>query len=123
MSRDKQPLDSDLNVRALAGLTAILMIVVALAFVLMWWFSHRLLDDRIAADPPPPALPEARLPHEPPGPRLQSDPLAELSALRAVEELTLTTYGWVDETTGIARVPVDRAMDLLVENGLEESEE
>lgn len=123
MSKSKQPLDSELNVRALAGLAAVLLLVVALAFVLMWWLSNRMLDERIAADPPPPLLPEARLPHEPPGPRLQSDPFAELRALRAVEEQTLTTYAWVDEGAGIVRVPVDRAMDLLVEKGLKEQEE
>lgn len=120
MSKSKQPLDSELNVRALAGLSAILVVVVALAFVLMWWLSQRMLDERIAADPPPPLLPEARVPHEPPKPRLQAEPFADLTALRAEEERILTTYAWVDEAAGIARVPVDRAMDLLVENGLED---
>lgn len=120
MTKSKQPLDSELNVRALAGLSAILVVVVAVAFVLMWWLSQWMLDERIAADPPPPRLPEARVPHEPPGPRLQAEPFADLTALRAQEERILTTYAWVDEAAGIARVPVDRAMDLLVEEGFED---
>ena len=110
MTSNKPPLDSDLNIRVLAGLTAVLLVIVALAFVLMWWLSHRMLDERIAADPPPPALPEARLPHQPPEPRLQSEPFAELAVLRAAEENVLTTYGWVDESE---RLYSERLADLL----------
>ena len=38
--------------------------------------------------------------------------------MRAREDAVLTTYGWVDRNTGVARIPIERAMDLLVERGL-----
>ncbi len=33
------------------------------------------------------------------------------------EEKTLYSYGWVDET-GTVRIPIERAMDLIVQRGL-----
>lgn len=38
-----------------------------------------------------------------------------LSDLRAHEATDATTYGWVDQKTGVVRIPVQRAMDLIVE--------
>jgi hypothetical protein len=34
------------------------------------------------------------------------------------EEKSLYSYGWVDEKAGIVRIPIERAMDLLVQRGL-----
>ena len=34
------------------------------------------------------------------------------------EEKTLYSYGWVDEKAGTVRIPIERAMDLLVQRGL-----
>ena len=41
-----------------------------------------------------------------------------LRDLRAHEQTELTTYGWVDQKSGVVHIPIDRAMDLLVERGL-----
>jgi hypothetical protein len=54
----------------------------------------------------------------PPGPVLQPDPHQELLVLRNAEDSVLTTYGWVEREAGIARVPISRAMELLLEKGL-----
>ena len=51
-------------------------------------------------------------------PRLQVDAAAELEAFRAREETELTTYGWINKTSGIVRVPIDRAIDLVLQQGL-----
>jgi hypothetical protein len=53
-----------------------------------------------------------------PQPRLQVKPGASLAELRAAEESDLNSYGWVDRKAGIARVPINRAMQLLLERGL-----
>jgi hypothetical protein len=34
------------------------------------------------------------------------------------QEDQLNSYGWVDEKAGVARIPIDRAMDLLVQRGV-----
>jgi hypothetical protein len=34
------------------------------------------------------------------------------------QEDQLNSYGWVDEKAGVARIPIERAMDLIVQRGL-----
>lgn len=52
------------------------------------------------------------------GPALQTDPQEDRMALQAREENELNTYGWVDRGAGIVRIPIARAMALLLERGL-----
>jgi hypothetical protein len=54
----------------------------------------------------------------PPAPRLQSNPPLDLERMRAEEKTRLETYGWVNREQGIARIPIERAMDLVIERGL-----
>lgn len=54
----------------------------------------------------------------PPGPRLQEKPWLELQAVRQREDQLLTTYGWVDKNAGTVRIPIDRAMDIVVARGM-----
>ena len=51
-------------------------------------------------------------------PLLQAVPASEMEAHQRAEEEVLSTYGWVDRTNGIARVPVERAMQILNERGM-----
>ena len=37
-----------------------------------------------------------------------------LAEHRAKEKAESTTYGWVDQKAGIVRIPIDRAMELVV---------
>jgi hypothetical protein len=53
-----------------------------------------------------------------PAPQLEINERTELNDVRLREEDTLSTYGWVDQKSGVVRIPIDRAMDLLVERGL-----
>lgn len=39
----------------------------------------------------------------------------ELATLRAQQQARLNGYGWVDEGAGVARIPVERAMELVAE--------
>jgi len=49
---------------------------------------------------------------------LQTAPTDELRAHRAQEEALLTGYGWVDRDNAIARIPIERAMELVARRGL-----
>ena len=53
-----------------------------------------------------------------PQPRLEVKPGASLAELRAAEETDLNSYGWVDRKAGTVRIPIDRAMQLLMDRGL-----
>jgi len=118
MSSEKQRLDGEINIRVLSRLTIGLLALVAIALVLMWYLTTSIYEQQKAGDPPPPLMVEARVQHQPPNPRLQSDPFAELDLLRATQDAQLNSYGWVDESAGLAHIPIERAMDLLVANGL-----
>jgi hypothetical protein len=54
----------------------------------------------------------------PPTPRLQVNAPRDLADYLKQQQQTLDTYGWVDQKAGVVRVPIDRAMDLLLEKGL-----
>jgi hypothetical protein len=54
----------------------------------------------------------------PPEPRLEAQSGQTLDPYRAAEEQKLNSYGWVDRQAGVARMPIDRAMDLVAQRGL-----
>lgn len=58
-------------------------------------------------DRSPPAVAQGGLPAE--------ERAALLQKHREEEQQTLTTYGWVDQANGVVRIPVERAMDLVLE--------
>jgi hypothetical protein len=53
-----------------------------------------------------------------PTPQLEIDDRTQLNKVRLYEENTLSTYDYVDKNAGTVRIPIDRAMDLLVQKGL-----
>lgn len=53
-----------------------------------------------------------------PAPQLEINERTELNDVRKREEDTLSTYGWVDQNAGTIHIPIERAMDLLAQQGL-----
>ena len=53
-----------------------------------------------------------------PKPRLEEDEIHQLREFRNGEEEKLATYGWVDQSAGTVHIPIERAMQLIVERGL-----
>ena len=51
-------------------------------------------------------------------PVLQVSPATDLNGFRAREEAELNGYGWINRTAGVVRIPIDRAMDLVLQQGL-----
>jgi len=51
-------------------------------------------------------------------PRLQISPADDLAAIHEREQSFLHGYGWVDRKAGIIHIPIERAMQLVVERGL-----
>lgn len=54
----------------------------------------------------------------PPLPRLQEDPRVVLKPFLRNQDSILASYGWVNKDSGIVRIPIERAMELVVERGL-----
>lgn len=54
----------------------------------------------------------------PPTPRLQANPYEELVRLHATEDSVLTSYGWNGKDSAFVRIPIARAMETVLANGL-----
>jgi hypothetical protein len=54
----------------------------------------------------------------PPEPRLQVEPKQDLVLTTQEQDKLLDSYGWADQATGKVRIPIDRAMDLVLQHGL-----
>jgi hypothetical protein len=79
----------------------------------VWWLFefYRTRDEqrdvrRTLVEPPSPIPPE---------PRLQITPEADLAAYLQSQRQILNSYGWVSRDQGRVRIPIDRAMELVVE--------
>lgn len=97
------------------GLTAVIMIVLAAARGAFDSFSAKY--GRPAVTLAPTSFPTT----DESVPRLQVDPSADLARFRSKEDQMLSSYGWHDRAAGEARIPIDRAMTILLERGLPES--
>jgi hypothetical protein len=51
-------------------------------------------------------------------PMLETDERGQLRNFLMNQENQLNSYGWVDEKAGVAHIPIERAMDLIVQRGL-----
>ncbi|WP_407175023.1 hypothetical protein [Bradyrhizobium sp. STM 3562] len=69
----------------------------------------------------PDALPDvSRTLHiNPPGPRLQTNPEADLERFRAEEAQRLNSYYWIDKQKGIVHIPIEQAMKKLAQTGID----
>lgn len=106
----------DIDVALIAKLLALGVVVTAVVLVAVFWLFGSIRDREEAADPV--LSPYAANPSPFVGPRLQPDPPADLRAIRAHEEQILDSYGWTDRERGLVRIPIERAMELLLERGL-----
>jgi len=53
-----------------------------------------------------------------PQPRLETNERVELNGFRLAEEQKLHSYGWIDKDAGIVHIPIEAAMQMLVQRGL-----
>ncbi len=106
----------DVSVRAVL-LCAVAMGVIALVLHFGLWGLMKLYHAE-PANVPQRVTPLAAAPPPVAAPPLQPDPQSDLHAVRAEEQAQIDGYGWVDRQAGIVRIPVDRAMDLLLQRGV-----
>lgn len=107
----------DVSVRIMAYVVVGLTLLTLGGMGVSWWYLNRVEKEEQAAERPVPPL-AATLPQVPPEPRLQVTPSADLATVRVREDALLNTYGWIDAKSGLARIPIDRAIEVLAERGL-----
>ena len=105
-----------------ANTPSLVKFVIGLAFLLvvtwagMWWLMGYFGRVQKLG---PSATPFGQLEQKqiPPLPRLQVDPVQDLVEVRKQQSGELDSYGWVDRSHSIVHIPIDRAMDLILERG------
>lgn len=106
---------SDVHIRPVAIFVASLFVAVVVVLAAMAGLYRYFAGHQPQPETPPSPLVQTR--QTPPQPRLQAMPSQEWRALRAHEDSVLGSYGWVDRSTGAVRLPIDRAIDLMVQKG------
>ena len=109
--------ETDVNIRAIFGFAAGLLVVAIVIHVAVWglfrYFDYR--EARVHGPASPLATGEVRLPPEP---RLQVNPREDLSAFHIQEDAILNGYSWVNREAGTVRIPIAEAMKATVAKGL-----
>lgn len=105
----------DVNTRAITYFGVVLFLVIAFSFVGMrWLFGYFSTTQQLG----PAASPFNNSRTLPPAPRLQVQPVGDLNQVRQSQDELLHSYGWVDRPNGKVHIPIERAMDLIVERKL-----
>src|ERR1700722_5282770 len=106
---------SDAHVGGIGKSAIWLAVLLVVVFVAMRWTFNQMSEMEPMGAAASPFVDSRQMP---PAPRLQVDPQKEISDYCATQAASLNSYGWEDSKAGIGQVPVDRAIDLMVEHPL-----
>lgn len=106
---------TDANIRNLIIFGVVLCLLVTAGLLLSRGVFHYFVSRQGLG---PPASPFENVRMLPPGPRLQVTAPQDLKQYKDAQDEILDSYGWVDPQAGIVRIPIDRAMDILLQKGL-----
>jgi hypothetical protein len=99
--------------------SVLLLSVFTLVFTAAGHLTYFGLAERERASSPEPSpLAEQYAAKAPPEPRLQIHPKTDLDVLHARENEILRSWGWEDKEKTVARVPIERAMQMIVAKNL-----
>lgn len=109
--------DSDVNIRGVVVFAVAIAVITAVVLVSMWGLFNVFENQAVQNDPilSPHAVPAGQLPAEP---RLLTDEPLNLQTVKTGEREVLDGYGWVDQQSGVARIPIEEAKKRLLEQGL-----
>jgi hypothetical protein len=107
----------DANIRGLLQFALWMAVVLVVTlFAMRWAFGYFAKIEPLG--PPASPLVGATQRELPSNPRLQAHPHGDLENYCAAQEQEVNTYGWVDQQSGTVRIPIDRAMDMILQKGL-----
>jgi hypothetical protein len=109
---------TDADTRTIGRSMAWLLLVVVLTHGLIWGIYKAFVWQNTSTVEPQFPLAVRQGPRLPPEPRLQADPQTDIRAFRAEEDALLSSYGWVDRSTGTVHIPIEEGMRLAVERAL-----
>jgi hypothetical protein len=92
-------------------------ISVAAGFLVSWWTLEYLRSHQ-KFPAPQSALSRGRVLPPPGMPQLQAHPATDLQVYLKDQTKILDSYGWVNRKSGVVRIPIQRAMNILLQEGL-----
>jgi hypothetical protein len=98
------------------GLIVGIGVVLVIATIMLLIFASPTIS--ISVPPPGVAINQAVPTPLPPPPNLETTPGQSSEFVRSREESQLTTYGYLDRSKGIVRIPIDQAINLVAQRGL-----
>jgi len=103
------------------GTTRIVVFSVALAVLMVLTaLVAKVLLGGFRLPQPPSVQPSQAVPAQSPElPQLQSAPAIDLRAYREQKAAVLQGYRWIDQRSGRLQIPIERAMQLIVEHNLQ----
>jgi hypothetical protein len=106
----------DANPASLVKFAIGLALTLVVSWAGMWWLMGYFGRVQQLG---PAATPFGKLEQKqlPPLPRIQVDPVRDLDAVRDQQRNAVESYGWVDRAHGVVHIPIERAMDLILERG------
>jgi hypothetical protein len=106
---------TDAGVHA-AGILGGAFVILLVFGLVTGYLAFRFFNSPETVGPPASPLTSARV--IPNGPRLQVNAHEDLEDYLSQQEHVLNTYGWVDQKAGVVRIPIDQAMDMVLQKGL-----
>ena len=110
--------ESDVNVSAIIRFGIGLLVIAVVLHVFLWWLQSTYTRQNERAQTQAYPLAAGQQDRLPPSPRFQDNPQQELQDLRAKQKALLEGYGWVSKDAGVARIPIEDAMKMVVERGV-----
>jgi hypothetical protein len=114
--------ESDVSISGLAKSGIALVTLILVASLLVWGaFSYFNRSAERAQSQPSPMFKGNK---PPPEPRLQGAPghqssgLDDMLEMRERENRILSSYGWVDQQSGVVHIPIEEAKKLMLERGM-----
>jgi hypothetical protein len=107
-------IDPNVGYKFALWLAVAMFISFGIVYGTFWFFEGQERRANAAASKYPLAAGQHK---EPPAPNLQKQPFKDVYMLRQAENEKLTSYGWVDKDGGVTRIPVDRAMEVMLQRG------
>ena len=116
---------ADINTRTILAYLFYLALAVIAAFVVSIYIFRFTTNLAAKSDTPLPPMRQGLGPMMPPEPRLQgvpghtTDPQQDLRTKLAADEAANEQLKWIDKQAGIAQIPVEDAMKIVVSKGLQ----
>ena len=107
-------IDTSIGYKFALWLVVAMVFSVGIVYGTFWFFENQTQKADAVAQQYPLGAGQVK---NPPAPNLQTQPFKDVYLLRQGEAEKLGSYGWVDKQGGVARIPIDRAMEVMLQRG------